>query len=99
MSNINFNLLGESMSFNAKLLKHINAENPERVKDYLCAGFDSFNPKNIKCHPCLEMIRYAENFMRDKGWKCGLYNWGPEKGVQYTCVSPNDEWYRSHYQH
>lgn len=97
MTNINFNTVGVALSFQVKLLKHMSASNHVRVKDYLCAGFDTFPPKEIKNHPCAGVIKDAEEFLRKHGWKCGLYDWGPEKGIQYTCVSPNDEWYRSHY--
>lgn len=87
------------MSYQMKLLKHMERRDPSRVKDYLCAGFDTFDPTHIKNHPAIDIIRDAEKMMREEGWKVGGYDWGPGKGRQYTCVSPNGEWYRSHYPH
>lgn len=97
MSTINFNYLGESMGFNEKIKKHIADRNPEKLKDYLTHAFDNINPYYPEEHPCLLTIKAAEKVMWELGWKCGFYNWGDDKGLQYTCVSPDNRWYRSHY--
>lgn len=96
---LNFHQFGHVMGFEMKIKKHLESRNAERVKDYLCAAFNTWNPKNAENHPCIEFIREGQAFLKEEGWKVGLYNWGEEKGVQYTCVSPNDEWYRSHYEY
>ena len=76
---------------------NFNNMGAERVKDYLIAAFNTANPHKPKSHPCFDVIIKAEKLMTELGWKVGFYDWGEGKGLQYTCISPNNEWYRSHY--
>lgn len=97
MSTINFNNMGDAMGFRSKLLKHMNERNGERIKDYLTVAFNNVDPHKPETHPCFDVINKAEKLMAELGWKTGFYDWGEGKGLQYTCVSPDNRWYRSHY--
>ena len=94
----NFSLLGNCMSFNMKVMKHMEQNNPERVKDYICAAYDSFNPDNFNQHPCAEILRDANKFLRSKGWKVGMGIW-KNIGNQIIVISPNNDYYHSKYNH
>jgi len=95
-----FNLLGNSMSFISKLRKHLYAGDCERVKDYLCAAYDTFNPspETIKLHPCFDLIQDAIKFIKSKGWEVGSGSWG-NIGCQLTIISPAGEYYHSKFKH
>lgn len=98
MSNMNFNLFGQCMAFNLKLIKHREAGNCEKTKDYICAAFDTFNPVEYKNHPCWEQIHESIEFLKSQGWKVRYMDW-KDQGKQIVCVSPNEIYYRSKYNH
>ena len=95
---INFDLLGEAMSFSMKVRKHVSDDNPYRVKDYLTVAFDNIDPRYPGQHPCFEVIKEGVSYLLNRGWRVTVYDWGEGKGEQFTCVSPSGEWFRSHYQ-
>jgi len=76
----------------------MNMDEPDELKDFLCAVFDKYDPKDIEKHPAWDAIAEAIDWFRKKGWKVGTYDWG-DKGLQFTCTSPSGQWYRSHYNH
>ena len=90
----NFDLLGHILSFNSKLHKHILANNPDRVKDYLCKAYDTISPANPKAHPCWDHIREGVKFLEAKGWKVGAAPW-KELGKQLIIISPDGAYYHS----
>lgn len=94
----NFSMLGNCMSFNTKVLKHIEQNNPERVKDYVCAAYDTFNPDHFKDHPCFEILKDANKYLRSKGWKVAMGNW-KSIGNQIIIISPDGRYYHSKFQH
>lgn len=98
MERINFNNAGACLSFEMKLRKHINAGNCYRVKDYLCAAYNTWCPKgdNFAGHPCCASISEGTEFLKSHGWHVGLSEW-KNIGEQLICVSPNDEYYHSSY--
>lgn len=99
MGYCNWGVPAQAMSYQMKLIKHMNLNHEDKVKDYLVAGFDNFNPGDFLDHPCMSVIKDAANWLMSKGWKVGVYDWRGEKGLQFTCISPNNEWYRSHYKY
>lgn len=99
MADVNFNTIGNILGLQTKLLKHMANDDPERVKDYVCAAFDNWNPMDAGNHPCVKILTEAQTFLKEHGWQCGTSDWGEGKGLQVTCVSPEDNWYRSHYNH
>lgn len=88
------------MGFDLKIRKHIENNNPDRVKDYLCKAYDTFNPssKTYKNHPCFEFISEGLEFLKRNGWITKISTWGGE-GRQLTLVSPDGSYYCSHYDH
>ena len=95
---VNFNLMGTAMGFNVKLLKHINAGDAERIKDYLCAAFDGKDPLNFDTHPCSDMIRAGIDLIKSKGWKVYVGKW-KTIGDQLIVVSPEGKYYHSKFEH
>lgn len=98
-NNINFGGVGNALSFSMKLQKHINLGDCDRIKDYLTKAFDTVNPTQPEKHPCKDVINEGICFLNKHGWKVLFYDWGNSKGIQLTCISPDEKWYRSHYQH
>ena len=95
-----FDGIGKIIGYRVKLIKHMNdTKDPHRVKDYLTVGYDDIDPSSPESHPCWEDIKGASEWLKERGWKVMLYDWGTEKGVQFTCISPDNKWYRSHYDH
>lgn len=91
---IDFTNFGQLISYQVKLLKHIEHNDPDRIKDYLCAGFSSVEPISIEDHPCGEIIKDAVDILVKNGWKVGFDNW-KTIGRQLICISPKDEYYHS----
>ena len=94
-----WNKFGNCISFQLKVNKHMTANNPERVKDYLCKAFENFDPGDCQHHPCSQIIGDAVKYLNKMGWQAGIIDWGNDIGAQFTCVSPRNEWYRSHFNH
>lgn len=95
---LQFNSFGTAMGFQMKVMKHMESNNPEKVKDYMCAAYDTVNPETAANHPCIDIIREAKKFLENNGWKVGTMAW-KDQGVQLVCISPDGSFYRSHYQH
>lgn len=93
----NFNLLGNAMSFNSKMIKHIQSNNPLRVKDYICAAFDTFNPSyDPSDHPCWDTISQGVKYLKSLGWK--VFPAKDIRGnIQIFLKAPTGEYYHSHY--
>lgn len=94
---LNFNKVGTCFSFNCKLKAHIEAENENRVKDYICEGYTYYNPsKNISYHPCFDMIKEGVQLLKNKGWRIYPAK-SKEWGIQIYLESPEGKIYHSHY--
>lgn len=95
----NFNNIEEKMSFRNKLAKHVDANDCIKIKDYICTAYDSFNPENFEEHPCFDsMLNAFKKILKPNGWKVGTMNW-KDKGIQLVVTSPDNEYYRSHFDH
>ena len=92
-----FSLVGNVLSFNVKMMKHIESDNLDRVKDYLCSAFDTFDPIEKQSHPCLEIIKEGVNLLVSNGWNVGVTEW-KDIGRQLVIISPDDKYYHSAYE-
>lgn len=93
-----FGNFGHSMGYKIKVIKHMNARNCDRVKDYICAGYDTFNPNCPKEHPCWDVIEDGINLLLAEGWKVGTGEW-KNIGKQVIIESPDGGYYHSRYNH
>lgn len=95
-----FNQFGHVMNVNMKIAKHVSARNCNRVKDYICSAYDTFNPskETYKNHPCFEMLSKGVDFLKTCGWKVGVAPW-KEIGEQVIIVSPDGDYYHSKFDH
>ena len=74
-SMVDFTNFGQVISYQAKLLKRMEHNDPDRIKDYLCAGFSSAEPTSIEDHPCGDIIKKAVDILVKNGWKIGFDDW------------------------
>ena len=94
-----FSMLGNCVSFIAKVQKHVNDKNCERLKDYICAAYDAHNPEIYKEHPCFDIIDKAiKDILRPNGWKVKVGTW-KSIGKQIIIISPAEEYFHSKYEH
>lgn len=95
-----FSAVGAVMSFNMKIAKHVGSGNCNRVKDYICSAYDTFNPSRgtYKNHPCFEMISKGVDFLKARGWKVAVAPW-KEIGEQVIVMSPEGDYYHSKFDH
>ena len=92
----NFNNFMHVMGYNNKLLKYKNANNPERLKDYICAAYDVFPASEMRNHPCYEVMEDCiHECMNPAGWK--VKKTRHHGDFQICCISPNVDEYYSHY--
>jgi hypothetical protein len=89
---------GELIHFAVKLQNYIDAENEERVKDYVLDAFDTWNPKMALIHPAHGMLKRAIGFLAKRGWRFAITKW-KDIGVQAILVNGNNEWYHSSFDH
>lgn len=93
---INFNLAIERINYRRDLIKQVENGNEDRIKDFICAAFDTIDPIDPGQHPCWDEIGYAFNFLRSKAWK--IYPAKDKNGViQVYLESPKNEFFHSHY--
>lgn len=95
---VDFTNFGQVISYQAKLLKHMEHNDPDRIKDYLCAGFSSVEPTSIEDHPCGDIIKKAVDILVKNGWKIGFGDW-KTIGRQLICISPEGKYYHSRFTH
>lgn len=63
----NFDSLGNAMGFNEKIKTHLKNQDCDRLKDYICAAYDTFNPEKAEDYPCFEPINEAIQFLKTRG--------------------------------
>ena len=91
-------LRGELLHFAGKMQALINNEDDERIKDYICDAFDTWNPKLAILHPCHGMLRRGIAYLMASGWKFSIARWG-NLGVQAVLQDKNGNYYHSNYDH
>ena len=89
---------GELLHFAGKLQELLNNEDTERVKDYVCDAFDTWNPKLALLHPCHGMLRRGISYLVEHGWNFTIHRWG-DIGVQAIVANPSGEYFHSNYDH
>jgi len=92
----NFHLFGNILSFNSKLMKHMGNRNCERLKDYICAAYNTFDPANHAAHPCYSVLKDAIKLIKGHGWRVAVCDY-KDQGKQIVVISPNGDYYHSNF--
>jgi len=93
-----FNMLGQMLSARNKITKHIRANDPSRVKDYVVQFYDTWSPKQLKSHPLWEDLAAGIRVLNRSGWSVFTGVW-KDDGVQVIVRDPKGNCYRSHFNH
>lgn len=97
--NLDFNQLGVCTSFVVKMKRHLDSKNEERLKDYICAAYNTFNPFDMEKHPCYDtIIKPSIQFLREKGWIVYQDEW-KKLWIQVIVISPTKRYYHSSFKY